>query len=61
MPGKMRSKGDWEKIVKEREHKPRFMPSSRGLSNDPPITQTGSAAYRRRNTKHMRRSIDTMS
>jgi hypothetical protein len=56
----MRKKGDWEKIVKEREHKPRFIPTTRGQSNIPPVTQTGSAAYRRRNTKHMQRSIDSM-
>ena len=45
-PGKRRKKGDWIAIAAGRKNKDFALPTTRGLSNDPP-KETGSAAYRR--------------
>jgi hypothetical protein len=51
MAHKHRKKGDWLNVVKQRNMVDRIQPKSRGLSNIPTVTDTGSAAYRRLQAK----------
>lgn len=44
---KDRKKGDWISVVKSRQGKQRDLRTSRGVTNIPRVTETGSAAYRR--------------
>ena len=47
MAGKRRKKGDWLAVAKAHAAVDRIMAKSGGLSNIPPVTDVGSAAYRR--------------
>jgi hypothetical protein len=49
--GKMRTRGDWEGVARSRKNKAYEMRSTRGLTNVPSVTETGSAAYRRMQAK----------
>jgi hypothetical protein len=43
----MRKRGDWQGFAASRKNKAYEMRSTRGLTNVPSVTETGSAAYRR--------------
>lgn len=47
MAAKKRKTGDWKSIAAGRDKKERVLRTTRGLTNIPKVTETGSAAYRR--------------
>lgn len=47
MANKHRKPGDWRAIAGQRAKRERFNRTTRGLTNIPPLNETGSAAYRR--------------
>lgn len=49
--GAGRKPGDWKVIANGRNNRERDLVKGRGLSNIPPLTDVGSAAYRRLNKK----------
>lgn len=51
MANKRRKPGAWREIAHSRAQVPRIMARSHGLSNVPPLGETGSAAYRRLKAK----------
>lgn len=55
MPGKRRKAGDWKTVVATRLHRERTLRTTRGQTNVPPVSDVGSAAYRRLASKVVRR------
>lgn len=51
MANKHRKAGDWKSIAGQRAKRERYNRTTRGLTNIPDVTQTGSAAYRRLQAK----------